>query len=109
NGLINESKNLTDLEKRILAVLNENSRIKLKDLIKNSKSTQMQVIYTLKKLSEKGIIEKFSGLVQKTDKQIILAYAFPFTVAENHHPFRIGFRNELLKEDLHESSNDYCL
>ncbi|MCL5239383.1 MAG: Lrp/AsnC family transcriptional regulator, partial [Candidatus Marsarchaeota archaeon] len=84
NELIDASEKLSDTEKKVLQALNTNSRIKLKDLISKAKTTQMRVIYVLKKLTEAGIIRRYAALVQKPSKRIFMAYTMRFTPGENH-------------------------
>jgi DNA-binding Lrp family transcriptional regulator len=109
NELIDESKALSEIEKRILKLLNDNSRMKLGDLIKKSHSTQMRVIYTIKKLQERGIIKRFTALTQNPDKRILLAFTVLLTPTKKHDELVLKFLQELVKEDLHEATNDYCI
>ena len=70
NEIIQSSTVLTDTEKRILCLLNDNSRIKLSELIKMGKTTQMKTVYLLqKKFREKGIIKRVTALIQKPEKR----------------------------------------
>ncbi len=107
--LIQESTAINKMEKEVLCLLNENSRMKLKDLTAKSKSTQMRVIYAMKALQEKGIIRKFSMLTQNTDKKLLLAYSLQLFPIKQHSELLAKFVQEIIKEDLHEASNDYCL
>jgi DNA-binding Lrp family transcriptional regulator len=111
NELIRESVMLSATEKRILALLNENSRMKLKDLASRTRSSPNRVLYVIRKLRRTGVIKRFSALTQRPDKKNILAYGvslLPLKEAE-HGELAKSFARELLKEDLHESVNDYAL
>lgn len=107
--VIKESTVLSELEKKVLVALNNNSRIKLKDLIKSCRTTQMKAIYTLRKLQEKGIIKKFTALTQNPEKKVFLAYGISITASEKHKDLAIAFAKELLHEDMHEITNDFDL
>ncbi len=109
NELIEMSERLSGVEKKILEALNTNSRIKLKDLIEKSGTTQMKTIYALKKFKSEGIIKRFAGLVQKPTKRIFLAYTMYLSPTGEHTEFRLAFLNKLLEEDLHKATSDYAL
>jgi len=109
NELIKESTILSNTEKKVLSILNENSRMKLNEIVKASKTTQMKVIYTMEKLKEKGIIKRFTTLTNNTDKKIISAYGILLTPSKKHNTLLLNFSKELINEDLHEITNDYCL
>ncbi|MCL4373567.1 MAG: hypothetical protein M1360_01520 [Candidatus Marsarchaeota archaeon] len=107
NGLIKETTMLSNAEKRILMLLNENSRIKLNELIKAAHTTQMSAIYIIKKLKKLGIIKKFSALVQNPEKRVFEAFGAYLYPSSNHSQLALDFKKELVNEDLHEYSNDY--
>jgi DNA-binding Lrp family transcriptional regulator len=107
--LIEKSSVLSDLERRILVNLNKNSRIRMKDLIRRCRSTQMRVIYALKKLEEREIIRRFSGLVQETDKRIILAYTESVIPIKDRAHIQLAFYDAVSNENYNEASNDYCV
>ncbi len=109
NELIAESTILSDNEKKVLLLLNEDSRIKLSELVKKSKLTQMRVIYIMKKLKEKGVIKRYTTLVQQPDKRLLAAYAISDTPGKWHKKLLLNFLEEITREDLHEASNDYGL
>jgi DNA-binding Lrp family transcriptional regulator len=69
----------------------------------------MHVIYTIKKLKERGIIKKFSALTQNPDKKVFFAYTLANTPGKSHERLLLSFLEELTKEDLHEVTNDYSL
>ena len=83
--------------------------MKLKDLIKKSQSTQMKVIQHVKKLIAKGTIIKFTSLIQKTEGLLDNRICTSITPVPDHHRLRVAIRSEITKEDLNESSNDYCM
>ncbi len=109
NELLKESEALSDNEKKILLLLNENSRMKLKDLTKASKLSQMRTIYLIKKLKEKKLIEGYTALVQNPDKRLFVAYAFAVVFAKEHRKLLLKFLEIITNEDLHEVANDYSL
>ncbi|MDE1828178.1 MAG: Lrp/AsnC family transcriptional regulator [Candidatus Micrarchaeota archaeon] len=108
--LIKESPILSNSEKKVLMLLNNNSRARLKEICEKCKiKNPMHVVYILRKLKEKGIIKKFSALTQKPDKKIISAYGLRLIpTKEHHHKFFINFAKELLNETASEITNDYC-
>ncbi|MDE1804258.1 MAG: Lrp/AsnC family transcriptional regulator [Candidatus Micrarchaeota archaeon] len=109
NEIIQSSVVLSETEKRVLCLLNENSRIKLSDLIKKAKTTQMKVIYIMKKLEEKNIVKGFAALMQKSDKRIFLAYGTALNPVKNHPELALSFAKELIGENFQEATNDYVL
>ncbi len=109
NELIEMSTELSGPEKKILIALNSNSRMKLKELIQKSKTTQMRTIYALKKFKKEGIIKKFTALVQNPTKRIFMAYTLYVTPEQKHTAFISKFLEELVKEDPHQVTSDYDL
>jgi DNA-binding Lrp family transcriptional regulator len=109
NELLDQSSVLSSSEKRILGLLNSDSRMKLSEIVEKSKSTQMHVIYTIKKLKERGIIRRFSALTQNPDKKVFFAYTLANTPGKNHGALLSSFLDELTNEDFHEITNDYSL
>jgi DNA-binding Lrp family transcriptional regulator len=109
NEIIMESAVLNNTDKRILALLNGDSRMKLKELIKKGNTTQMRVIYTVKKLKEKGIIRRFSALTQNPEKKLFLAYGALLTPIKEHSKLSLSLAAEYIKENLHEVTNECCL
>ncbi len=110
NSLLDLSQVISKAEKTILKLLNENSRMKLKELIKRSKMTQMQVVYTIKKLKKESLIRSFSALTQAPDKHIFIAYFYSMGwYRRNHVDLYLNFWREVLKEDFHAITSDYCL
>ena len=71
--------------------------------------TQMRVIYIMKKLEERKIIKKYAALVQSPDKHLFISYASSHTFVKWHDKLLLKFLEEMIKEDLHEVTNDYCL
>jgi len=109
NELMNESTVLSSQEKKVLTLLNSNSRMRLKDIITASGLNQMKVLYIIKKLKTMGIIKKFSALTQNPDKRLFFMYTLSNTPGKTHRELLLKFLKELVSEDLHEVSNDYCL
>ncbi len=109
NALIEASEKLSDTEKKVLCALNDNSRMKLKELVQKSKTTQMRVIYVLKKFKTEGVIKRFSALTQNPSKRIFLAYAVYLNPGVNHDKLMLDFGEELLKEGTRGVTSDYTL
>jgi DNA-binding Lrp family transcriptional regulator len=109
NELIEKSPILSETEKRIIKILNENSRIKFSQLIKKSKTTQMRVVYTLQKLKANGTIKRFSTLTQNPDKRLFLAYTVSLIPNESHITLWKDWWAEMMKEDKYEATNDYSI
>jgi DNA-binding Lrp family transcriptional regulator len=109
NELIQKSPVLSETEKRIIKILNENSRIKFGDLLKKSKTTQMRVVYTLQKLKANGTIKRFSTLTQNPDKRLLMAYTVSLIPNENHMTLWKEWYSEMLKESKYEATNDYSI
>ncbi len=109
--IINKSKNINATEKTVLGALIKNSRTRLKDLEKLTNLSQMQVLYTMKKLKKDGKIKKFSTLVQNTNKKMFLFYGITYTPNINHHrlsllPFMDGVINAEKENDI---TTDYSI
>ena len=107
--LIMESTSLNPLEKKVLALLNENSRIKLTELVKKTKSTQTKVLYTIRKMKKEGIIKKFTMLVQNPEKKLYMAYGMSNMPSREHDKLLLQYLKLIVSEDLHEVSNNYSL
>ncbi|MDE1850708.1 MAG: hypothetical protein KGH71_04420 [Candidatus Micrarchaeota archaeon] len=108
NELIDESTVLSEQEKRLLKLLNSNSKIKIKDLVVQGKTTQMKVLYFLKKMKEQGIIRKFSALTQNPDKRIFLAFGYTLTLSKAHDILWKEFARKL-EVDKKSIINDYSI
>lgn len=109
NALIRESEVLSTTEKDILEMLNDNSRARLSEMTKKLKISPNRVVYVIKKLQKMGIIKRFSALSQTSDKKTIAAFGISLMPTSAHVNLVNRFASELLKEELHESANDYCL
>jgi DNA-binding Lrp family transcriptional regulator len=109
NEIIEKCEVLNPVERRVLALLNSNSRIRIEELIKSAKTTRMKALYIIKKLKALGIIKRFGALTQNPDKRILAAYLTTFTPVSAHAKLRSKFREEVLKEDFHEGISDYAI
>ncbi len=109
NELIAASTSLNDSEKKVLLLLNESSRMKLNVITQKSHLTQMRVIYLIKKLNEKGVIQKYATLVQQPDKRLFAAYSYTITPGKFHEKLLLNFLEVITQEDLHRAVNDYGL
>ncbi len=109
NEILRESVALSDREKRVLLLLNENPRMKLSEIVKRSRLTHMRVIYITKKLKARGVIKRFSALTQNPEKRLFVAYAVLMTFIAEHEKLALRFAMAIVDEDPHEITNDYCL
>lgn len=109
NDLLDKNIVLSNTEKKVLKLLNKNSRMKLRDLTSESKTTKMRVIYIIEKLKRMKIIKSFTTLVQTPEKRIISAYSLSLTLNRDFESFDKAFLAELIKEEYHEVVNDYSL
>ena len=109
NELLADATTLNANEKKVLLLLNENSRIKLGELIRRSRLSQMRVIYTIKKLKEMGIVKKYAALTQRPEKRLLSAYMCVTRIVKWHDKLVLGFLQEIVKENVHEDVNDYAL
>ncbi len=109
NEIINKSEVLTDTEKKVLTLLNRNSRMKLMELVKECKITQARIIYIIKKLKDKGIIKRFSALTQRPHKRIFCAYGTYLFLSKEHSQRLYDFCKELVKENKKGASSDYSI
>lgn len=107
--LLAESVMLSSAEKKILILLNQDSRMKLSDLIAKSRSTQMRIVYTMRKLNEKGIIKKYAALTQEPQKHLFVAYTISHIPTKEHRKLLSIFFKAMLTEDFHEVVNNYTL
>jgi len=109
NELIECTTAISDVEKKVLKLLNENSRIKLSELVKKSKTTQMKVIYALRRLKEEGIIKKFTTLTQNPEKRILSVHTITTAPTKTYSESLLKVVRELVTEDLHEITSDYSI
>lgn len=109
SDFLRESTVLSPVEKEILSLLNDNSRMRLKDIVKKTKVDQSKVIYVIKKLKQMGIIKRFTALTQNPNKRIIMAYNILITPGKDHEKLSLNFSKELLNENFKEITNDYSI
>lgn len=111
NKLIKESKNINESEKKILIELILNSRLRLKDLSKRTKLSQMRVIYKVKKLQALGIIKSFTVCVQNPDKRLFIFYGGAIIPNEFHHPTLLlkVLEKIINEEDIRNTTTDYSV
>ena len=109
NELIEKCEVLSEVEKRILMLLNGNSRMRLNKIIRQAKTTQMRVIYSIKKMKEKGIIKKFTALSQNPQKKLMVAYVVSNIPNEKHMSTQKRYWEEMMIEDFHEGVNEYAI
>jgi len=110
NKAIMNSPNLSEFEKKVLTILNENSREKISEIAKKVKVKDLdKVIYVIKKLRERGIIKRFTAITTKPGKSIIQAFGATINPSNNHLNYVINFYNEVVKEEKHQATSDYIL
>ncbi|VVB77155.1 Winged helix DNA-binding domain protein [uncultured archaeon] len=109
SDLIKETTLLSKSEKAVLVMLNDNSRVKLRDIVMKLKITPDRVVYIIKKLKKMGIIKRFTALVQNPSKRIFYAYCVSLIPVEEHSKLIIDMAHAMLKEDLRETVNDYAI
>ncbi len=84
--LVKLSKEIDDGEKAILERLIKNSRIRIKDLSKETNMSESQVIHIINNLKRKGIVRKFTTCIQNPDHRILLFYSVVLFIGGDHHP-----------------------
>jgi len=110
NKAIMNSPNLSEFEKKVLTILNENSREKISEIAKKVKVRDLdKVIYVIKKLKERGIIKRFTAITTKPGKSIIQAFGATINPSNNHLNYVINFYNEVVREEKHQFTSDYFL
>jgi len=110
NKAIMNSPNLSEFEKKVLAILNENSREKISEIAKKVKVKDLdKVIYVIKKLKERGIIKRFTAITTKPGKGIVQAFGTVVNPSNNHLNYVINFYNEVVNEEKHQLASDYIL
>ncbi len=72
-----------DIYKRMLAVLNENSRITMRELGKRVGISDGLAKYHLRKLDETGIVKRYTTIVTKPTMQYNIVYFMNYTIREN--------------------------
>lgn len=110
NGkLIEKSTKINIYEKKLILKLIENSRIKIKDLAKNTGSSPMRVIYSINKLKAAGIIKGFTTCIQNPEKRIFLFYGTTLIPNGDHHSTSLlKFLDRIITEErIAEATNDY--
>jgi len=110
NKAIMNSPNLSEFEKKVLAILNENSREKISEIAKKVKVKDLdKVIYVIKKLKERGVIKRFTAITTKPGKSIIQAFGATINPSNNHLNYVINFYNEVIKGEKYQVASDYIL
>jgi DNA-binding Lrp family transcriptional regulator len=111
NKLLSYSDKINLDEKKILAKLLENSRMKIGRMAKDVYMTQMKIVYILKKLQKNSIIKKFTYNIQNPDKRIFLFYTVVAMPNENHRSkLLVNFlENILYGEDQNQTTTDYSV
>jgi DNA-binding Lrp family transcriptional regulator len=107
--LLRETTVLSKIEKQVLVLLNDNSRMRISEIAEKTKTSANRIIYILKKLKIIGIIKNFTTLTQTPDKRLFCAYGVYLIPIKEHIVSAREFARELLNEDFHESVNDYAL
>lgn len=108
--MIKISKELSDREKRVLTILNENARIKIKGISDKTGLSHFQVVNTIEKLKKKKIIQFFSALVQKPEKNVNTATFFQFlSPSPKHLAYLKKIIEVLLKENFSGPTSDYAI
>ena len=108
NELIKSSEAISDVEKRVLVALNDNSRIKMKELSRVTKLSPTSVFYIMNKLKAKGVIRKYTSLTQNPSKRLLLAYSVKLTPMKDHKTLSVNLSKAILSESYHEVTNEYC-
>jgi DNA-binding Lrp family transcriptional regulator len=105
------SDKITNNEKVLLSLLMDNSRMKLKDLIKKSGLSQMKVIYCIRKLEDNGVIKRFTTSIQKPDKNFFIFSGISIIPNETHHSiFLKKLVSEIVpNENKNNISTDYSV
>jgi DNA-binding Lrp family transcriptional regulator len=111
SDLILKSESINEAEKVVLAELVKNSRIKIKNLAKVSRLSEIKVIYTIDKLQKSGIIKQFTSIVQNPDKRIFLFYSINIMITGDHHPrLLLRFLNKIINEEkIGNVTTDYSV
>ena len=109
NKLISKFNSIKKDEKKILMLLNENSRIKKKDIAKLTNLTEIQVTRRINSLVSKKIIHKFTLLVQNPEKKLIIASFIKFKPNENHPKNLKKIILSILTENLNSITSNYSV
>lgn len=109
NKLLAKSNTIKNDEKKILMLLNKNSRIKKKDIAKITKLTEIQVTNRLNNLISKKIISKFTLLVQNPEKKLIIASLMKLKPNLNHPKNLKKIISSILTENLNSITSNYCI
>ena len=108
NKAISIAPNLTEFEKKVLMILNENSRTKLSEIAAKTKTKDIgKIIYVIRKMRSLGIIKRFTALTQKPGKTVISAYGGILSPLENHKEYSYRFFTEATNEKQGQIVSDY--
>ncbi|MGB9732605.1 MAG: hypothetical protein ACPLYE_01800 [Candidatus Micrarchaeales archaeon] len=106
--IIEKSPILSKPERQILAILNENSRIKLIEIARKLKVKDLdRILYIIKKLRGMGIIKRFSALTQNPDKRLFYAFSVYVSPTEKHGEYIKNFYSQVLKNEENNVISDY--
>ncbi|MDE1873508.1 MAG: winged helix-turn-helix transcriptional regulator [Candidatus Micrarchaeota archaeon] len=109
NELIRSSETISEVEKRVLIALNDNSRIKMKELAKTTKLSPTSIFYIMNKLKTNGVIKKYTALTQNPSKRLLMAYSVRLTPIREHSSLSLNMAKAIVAENYHEVTNDYCV
>ncbi len=87
---ISASVKVNELDKRMLRLLNENSRMSISDLAKATGSGKGTVRYRLLRLKRSGIIKRFTIAVQKPPQEYAIMHF-------SNYRFNIGINDRMLR------------
>jgi DNA-binding Lrp family transcriptional regulator len=108
NKAISIAPNLTEFEKKVLMLLNENSRAKISEIAAKTKTKDLsKIIYVIKKMTSLGVIKRFTALTQKPGKSVVSAYGCILSPLENHKEYSYKFFNEVINEKQGQVISDY--
>ncbi len=110
SDLIKKSTVITDREKSILLLLNDNSRMRVREISRITGLSHFQVVNTLKSLKATNKVPLFSTFVQKPTKNILSASFFRFNAPAVSHPKMLkDVLKILLEEKFDNVTSDYAL
>ena len=107
--LIKESQVLTNKEKEVLILLNNDSRLKLSEMAQKAKIDVNKVLYLIKKFTALGIIKRFTALTQNPDKRIYVGFGISMIPSKQHDKLLISLYEKLINEDKNEVINNWAI
>lgn len=111
NDLLDIGSGISGDEKTLLSIMLKNSRLRLKDLVKKTGFSAIKIIYMIRRLEKRGVINRFSCTVQRPEKKVFMFYTATSTYVPEHKPkLQADFIRRVISGEEHGNlTSDYSV